>query len=31
MMGAQKLGQQWLKLQNAHELQPYARLLKAEK
>ncbi|MFC7847110.1 PD-(D/E)XK nuclease family protein [Arthrobacter sp. NPDC057388] len=31
MMGAQELGQQWLKLQNAHELQPYAQLLKAEK
>lgn len=31
MMGAQELGQRWLKLQNAHELQPYAQLLKAEK
>ena len=31
MMGAQELGQQWLKLQNAPELQPYAQLLKAEK
>lgn len=31
MMGAQELGQQWLKLQIAHELQPYAQLLKAEK
>jgi ATP-dependent helicase/nuclease subunit B len=31
MMGAQELGQQWLKLQNAHQLQPYAQLLKAEK
>jgi hypothetical protein len=31
MMGAQELGQQWLKLQNAHELQSYAQLLKAEK
>ncbi|WP_426940055.1 PD-(D/E)XK nuclease family protein [Pseudarthrobacter sp. S6] len=31
MMGAPELGQQWLKLQNAHELQPYAQLLKAEK
>ncbi|MDQ0635081.1 ATP-dependent helicase/nuclease subunit B [Arthrobacter pascens] len=29
--GASELGQQWLKLQNAQELQPYARLLKAEK
>lgn len=31
MMGAQELGLRWLKLQNAHELQPYAQLLKAEK
>ncbi|MCO4261500.1 PD-(D/E)XK nuclease family protein [Pseudarthrobacter sp. MDT3-26] len=31
MMGAPELGQQWLKLQNAPELQPYAQLLKAEK
>lgn len=31
MAGAQELGQRWLKLQNAHELQPYAQLLKAEK
>jgi hypothetical protein len=31
MMGAQELGQQWLKLQNAPELQPFAQLLKAEK
>lgn len=31
MMGAQELGQQWLKLQNAPELEPYAQLLKAEK
>ncbi|MGN7198590.1 PD-(D/E)XK nuclease family protein [Arthrobacter sp. SAFR-044] len=31
MMGAQELGQQWLKLQNAPELAPYAQLLKAEK
>ena len=31
MMGAQELGQQWLKLQDVHELHPYAQLLKAEK
>ena len=31
MMGAQELGQQWLKLQKAPELEPYAQLLKAEK
>ncbi|MDQ0617340.1 PD-(D/E)XK nuclease family protein [Arthrobacter globiformis] len=31
MMGAQELGQRWLKLQNAPELEPYAQLLKAEK
>lgn len=31
MMGAQELGQQWLKLQNAPVLEPYAQLLKAEK
>lgn len=31
MMGAPELGQQWLKLQNAPEIQPYAQLLKAEK
>lgn len=31
MMGAQELGQQWLKLQNAPELEPYAQLLKGEK
>ncbi len=31
MMGAQELGQQWLTLQNAPELEPYAQLLKGEK
>lgn len=31
MMGAQELGQRWLNLQNALELQPYSQLLKAEK
>jgi hypothetical protein len=31
LMGAPELGQQWLKLQNAPELEPYAQLLKAEK
>lgn len=31
LMGAPELGQQWLKLQNAPEIQPYAQLLKAEK